>query len=106
MGFKFSRIDSLAERLIEFAAREASKIRYDRNKLQVVIGPSLSKISLDAIITVASEVVKEKNGLLYCSICKKGPYTKRGMYLHLIRVHRYDLKVLLSEELRERLEKL
>ena len=105
MGFKLSRIDILSERLIEFAAREASRIKYDRDKLQIITGPSLAKISLDSIKAVANEIVVERKGLLYCTLCRKGPFTKRGMYLHPIRVHRYDLKVLISEELRERIQK-
>ncbi len=106
MGFKLSRIDILSEKLVEFVAREASRIRYDKQKLQVVTGPTLAGLSLDTIKAVASEVVKERNGLLYCNLCRKGPYTKRGMYLHLIRVHRYDLKVMISEELRERIARI
>ncbi len=105
MGFKLSRIDVLSEKLIEFVAREASKIRYDKQKLQVIIGPSMSKIAIETIKAIGHDVVKEKNGLLYCMLCRKGPYTKRGMYLHLIRVHRYDLKLLISEELKDRISK-
>ncbi len=103
MGVKLSRIDVLSERLIEFVARHASRIKYDQAKLQIITGPSIARIVQDAINAVSSEVVRVRNGLLYCNLCRKGPYTKRGMYLHLIRVHRYELKLMISDELRERL---
>ena len=103
MGFKLSRIDILSEKLIEFVARHASRIKYDQRKLQIITGQSLYPIAQDVIKAVSSEIVRVNSGLLYCNICRKGPYTKRGMYLHLIRVHRYELKLMIEDELRERL---
>jgi hypothetical protein len=94
-----SRIDVLSERLIEFTAKAASKIRYDQRKLMAISGPSLHSIASQVIMRVANQAVIVRNGLLYCKLCRKGPFTKRGMYLHLVRVHRYELKVMITEEL-------
>jgi len=102
-----SRIDTFSERLIEFAARIASGIKINSDKLAVVTGPSLSRIALDTITAVALELTtRNSSGLLYCKLCRKGPFTKRGMYLHLIRVHRYEIKALISEEFKERVKAL
>ncbi len=106
MSIRLSRVDALAERLIEFAARRASGIQVDRVKLQAITGPSLLPIALESIEAVAAASRRIKRGLLHCGICGKGPYTKRGMYLHLVRVHRYDLKVMLLDELQNKLENL
>jgi len=39
-------------------------------------------------------------------LCSKGPFTKKGMFLHITRVHRDEVKALLEEELRARLKGL
>mgnify|MGYP000041112906 CR=1 FL=1 len=36
-----SRINSFSEKLIEFTAKAASGIKFDRNKLAVIVGPTL-----------------------------------------------------------------
>jgi hypothetical protein len=36
-------------------------------------------------------LVKVKKGMLYCGVCGKGPFTKRGLYLHLTRVHAEEI---------------
>lgn len=101
-----SRIDSFSEKLIEFVARASSGIRMDKSRLAVITGPTLLPIVLDVISKLTNEIaIKNESGLLYCGLCRKGPFTKRGMYLHLIRVHRYEIKTLISDELERRLFK-
>jgi len=98
-----SRIDVLSERLIEFVARIASKISYDQSKLKAISGSSMYKLVLNSITRVADWVSNEHDGLLWCRLCEKGPFTKRGLYLHLVRVHSYEIKNLIEEELRREL---
>ncbi len=101
-----SRIDAFSERLIEFVARASSGIRMDKSKLAVITGPTLLPLVLDLIRKLSSEIsIRNESGLIYCGLCRKGPFTKRGMYLHLIRVHRYEIKTLISDELERRLLK-
>jgi hypothetical protein len=45
-------------------------------------------------------LVEESNNLLYCKICNRGPFTKKGLYLHLLRLHKDEIKAMLEEELR------
>ena len=44
-----------------------------------------------AIRNVALQLRYYKRGLLYCPLCMRGPFTKNGYYLHLIRVHEDDM---------------
>lgn len=35
---------------------------------------------------------------IVCPLCSRGPFTKRGYYLHLIRVHPREILLLVREE--------
>ncbi len=106
MSLRMSRLDVLAERLIEFVARGASGIPIDRHKLQAITGPTILPVVMASIEAVAQDARSVRRGLLFCGICGKGPYTKRGMYLHLVRVHRYELKMMILEELQDRVREV
>jgi hypothetical protein len=84
------------ERLAEIAIRMASKMRIRDELLEEV-----SERELEAARRVAELIREERRGLVYCGICAKGSFTKRGFYLHLMRVHKEDVKVLLEKELAE-----
>ncbi|MEM4824199.1 MAG: hypothetical protein QXV31_04100 [Zestosphaera sp.] len=105
MGLNTSKLDPLSERLIDFLARRASNKSIDIDRLRVVTGSSIAKISLEAIETIAKEVSRLEGASVYCNICWKGPFTKKGMYLHLTRLHKYELKNMLIHELREKILK-
>jgi hypothetical protein len=38
---------------------------------------------------------------LHCGLCGKGPFSRKGLYLHLLRIHRYEVKSLIAEELQQ-----
>ena len=65
------------------------------------IKEKLTPDELDAVMEVANMVREEKKGLVYCGICGKGSFTKRGFFLHLMRVHSDDIKTLLAKVLEE-----
>lgn len=98
-----SRVDILSERLIEFVARAASRISYDQRKLAAISGSSMYKIIINVVNRVADFVSEERNGLLWCRLCRKGSFTKRGLYLHLVRVHSFEIKDIIEDELRREL---
>ncbi len=54
-----------------------------------------------AVEAVRDEGVVEKNGLLYCGYCGKGPFTRIGLYLHIIRVHKKQLEDTIDRVYRE-----
>ncbi|ABU81605.1 hypothetical protein [Ignicoccus hospitalis] len=82
------------DRLADIAIRIASRMRIREELLEGV-----SQEELEAAKRVAEMVREERKGLVYCAICAKGSFTKRGFYLHLMRVHKDDIKVLLEREL-------
>jgi len=102
MALTVTRMDVLAEKLIEVVARIAAGVKVDWNYVAVIAGTSLLNIVNEAITAVAEDIIVRKDDIRYCRLCGKGPFTKKGMYLHLIRVHRYELKVLINEELERR----
>ncbi|ALU12088.1 hypothetical protein EYM_00045 [Ignicoccus islandicus DSM 13165] len=79
--------------LVEYTIRLATHMRI-RDELN-----NLDYAQKEVAEKVAKLIVSEKRGLKYCSICAKGPYTKRGLYLHFMRVHKDDVKALLLQEL-------
>ncbi len=59
----------------------------------------LSRWVVEAIKRVSQTLVDEgEEGNLYCRLCGKGPYTRKGMYLHLVRVHNSTLVNLVIAE--------
>ncbi len=79
--------------LVEYTIRLASNMRL-REEFQ-----ELDEVYKEVARRVAKLIVSERRGLKYCSICAKGPYTRRGLYLHFMRVHKDDVKALLQQEL-------
>ncbi|MCE4615086.1 MAG: hypothetical protein F7B60_06130 [Desulfurococcales archaeon] len=41
---------------------------------------------------------RDGNGKYMCALCGKGGFTKRGLYLHLIRMHGDEIRDLVSRE--------
>ncbi len=99
-----SRVDVLSERLIEFVARAASRISYDQRKLVAISGTSMHGIVLKVIGRVSEWVSEDRGGLLWCRLCGRGSFTKRGLYLHLVRVHNFEIKSIIEDELRRELK--
>jgi len=90
----------LANKLVAFVARKAVGLPVDDNDLRRLTGTVLYPVMREVVKRVSSNIVTMRNGLPRCNICGKGPFTRRGLYLHLIRVHRYDIISLLEEEYR------
>ena len=66
--------------------------------------PHVSRVVLEAARNVSLQLRHMIGGekILYCTICRRGPFRPRGYYLHLVRVH-YDEIVRLVEDEAERL---
>ena len=85
------------EKLVEYTIRLATGMRLREELLEIAEDVSKRKVAE----RVAKILVTEKRGLKYCSICAKGPFTKRGLYLHFMRVHKEDVRLLLEKELEQ-----
>ena len=90
------------KKLVEYTARKASMLA-QRYELSDLVAPSIAPIFEKSVEKIALTLVKRDGGLR-CNLCNKGPFTKRGMYLHLIRVHEKDIEFMIQEELRKLLE--
>lgn len=47
----------------------------------------LARHVVEAIRNVGMQLRDERNGVLVCPICGRGPFTRRGYFLHLTRLH-------------------
>ena len=71
-----------------------------RDRIRENIGLKLIDIVEEAIDRITPIVVMRKsNNLIYCRLCLKGPFTKRGLYLHLRRIHKEEIETKLLEEI-------
>ena len=96
-------LEHMAARLVKYVARYAAGLDVDENDLRRITGSSAYPVMREAVYVVAKTIVTEKNGLPRCNICGRGPYTKRGLYLHLMRVHRDYIRELVRRALEEKL---
>ncbi|MEZ0289955.1 MAG: hypothetical protein ABWJ42_02550 [Sulfolobales archaeon] len=100
-----SRI-SVGEELLRVLAiiviKRTVGFKTDLRKDSIVI-PDTIRDEIDSIIESVSEIiVMRSGGLAYCRLCGRGSFTKRGLYLHLRRVHLEDIMRLLNEEINNR----
>lgn len=101
-----SSVSVTAEKLVEIAAKLASRMHVEDEEFEKVVSLGMLEIAKATAMVVATHVSREVNGLIYCNLCSKGPFTKKGMFLHITRVHRDEVKALLEQELRARLKGL
>ena len=101
-----SGLSITAEKLVEITARFASKITVKDEEIERLVGLSSKNLAKNASQKVAFWLVEQKDSLLYCKLCGKGPFTKKGLYLHLTRLHKDEIKGLLVEELKNEIKAL
>lgn len=53
-----------------------------------------------AVELVSRRLVLDRGGSLYCRLCNKGPFTPKGLYLHLTRLHQRELASLVDSEVK------
>lgn len=95
-----TRIDTISERLVEHVARSAAGISVSLEKITYIVGGRRAQHVYDIVENLGRKIaLVHSNGVLYCGLCRKGPFTKRGLYLHLVRRHRYDIKQLIMNEI-------
>lgn len=90
--------DYLLEMLVEYTARKATKMNASTRKLEAIAGVQMARVAVEVGDRIAESLVHESRGLPRCSLCGHGPFTYRGLYLHLLRKHYDEIKQLLEEE--------
>ncbi|AWR96668.1 hypothetical protein DFR86_03265 [Acidianus sulfidivorans JP7] len=101
-----SGISITAEKLIDITSKKASHIALKDDEITKAVGYSSKQIAEAAVDRVAFWLSTEENHLLYCKLCNKGPFTKRGLFLHLTRIHRQEIKTMLEDEIRKQIKAL
>ncbi|ALL01140.1 hypothetical protein Pyrde_1092 [Pyrodictium delaneyi] len=81
----YARLDLLyvVGKLSEAAIRKATGLSYSLND----IPRSLQDAGEEIVERVAEQLVVDDNDTLRCRICGRGPFTRKGLYLHIRRVH-------------------
>ncbi|MEM1622712.1 MAG: hypothetical protein QW780_00215 [Sulfolobales archaeon] len=92
--------DILSEKLIDVVIRVAVGFKVRNFRLKAT-SLSFEEAVSKAIEYSSKQIVRILDKQFYCNLCGKGPYTRKGMYLHLLRTHKYDIKNIVREELRE-----
>lgn len=92
------------KKMIEYIARKASLLN-QRYEIDDLVAPSIAPAVDRSMERIAMTLVKRDGGL-WCNVCSRGPFTKRGLYLHLIRVHAKDIELMIREEMRRILDKV
>lgn len=93
------RLDLLliAEKIAEAAMRRAAGLSYSLDAVPASIRPAAAEV-VERLAKDLAEV--DEKGILRCRVCGKGPFTRKGLYLHLRRVH----SDIIIEEARRMLE--
>ncbi|MCE4620864.1 MAG: hypothetical protein F7B95_00290 [Desulfurococcales archaeon] len=83
------------EKIPEYVAKLASGLE----DIESFESPVLARHTVEAVKRVALRLSGMTGGVIYCSLCGKGPLTKKGYYLHLTRVHGEDILRLVNREI-------
>lgn len=86
---------SVPVKLVEGAAKIASRL-YDPEALSTPIAPRLAVLAARNI----GIQLRSQGEVSYCIICRRGPFTKRGYYLHLVRVHGSLIRQMIADEIK------
>jgi hypothetical protein len=88
----------LKYKLVRFTAKKAAGFPADDIELERTVGSSEYLYMRRAVGLVSSRIIDDRDGHIYCGICGRGPFTKRGFYLHLIRMHGEEIYDMIIKE--------
>jgi len=86
------------DQLVKHIIRKSLGLNVDDLDLASIVGTSNIPVMRRIVDDIASKIVVFKNNNLRCGICGRGPFTKRGLYLHLTRLHVNDILAMIDEE--------
>jgi len=89
------KANSVPAKLVEGAAKIASRL-CEPDTLSI---PYAHKLAVTAARNIGIQL-RSPEELSYCVICRKGPFTKRGYYLHLVRVHGGLIRQMIADEIK------
>jgi len=88
--------ERLRERVVDGVARVAGGL-VEPGSLEI---PLASRVTVEAARNVGLQLRNAREGgrVFYCALCGRGPFTPKGYYLHLIRVHPGEILQLVQSE--------
>ncbi len=92
--------DILSEKLVDVVIRLAVGFRVRNFRLKAS-SSGFEEVVYRTLEYSSKRLVRISGGQTYCGLCGRGPYTRKGMYLHLLRVHKYEIKNIVREELED-----
>jgi len=91
----------LKHELVRYIIRRALGLPVDDIDLIDIVGSTDYPVMKRVVDSISSKLITEKNNHLRCGLCGKGPFTKRGLYLHMMRIHFNDILGLVDEKIKE-----
>lgn len=101
-----SSVALLAEKLFGPTIKIACFGKVEQEEITQNIGISMAKAGTEVASRIAYWLVKEENASFTCRICYKKGFTRKGLYLHLRRVHKKEIRLMIEEELRAEAKKV
>lgn len=89
------------EKLVKYIIRKSLGLSVDDIDLVGIVGSTNYPLMKRVVDKITLRLVTEKNNHLRCGLCGKGPFTKRGLYLHMMRKHYNDVIRLVDEIISE-----
>jgi len=89
--------------LVRLVARYVAGLSIDRRFVEENTPPGAEGAITNILEDVKSQVLEIKQGLMICRLCGEGPFTRTGLYLHLLRRHGNELVHLVMERVDERI---
>jgi len=91
----------LKNELVKYIIRKALDLPVDNIELKNIVGSTSYQLMIQIINNISTKLVVQKENHLRCGLCNKGPFTKRGLYLHLNRVHFNNILEEIDKRIRE-----
>ncbi len=92
-------LENLVTRIADASMRAASRLHYAIPSIKLESPEMVNEI----ISNVASQIAEYDGVSLRCKICGKGPFTRKGLYLHLKRVHQTHVEQIVRRTLEYKL---
>ncbi len=102
MNNQSMQLVEIVSKIAELAIRRACGLQYSLEELP----PSLRKPAKEIIEQISAQLVLRDKDTLRCKICGKGPFTRKGLYLHIRRVHLDQVYQIARRELEDYLWRL
>ncbi|WP_188848317.1 hypothetical protein [Sulfodiicoccus acidiphilus] len=96
----------MVEKLVVPTVKVACGFKVEDNELIALVGFAMAPTSREVLTKVSFWLFKINGSVLKCGICDRGPLTRKGLFLHLTRVHREEVKALVRDELTRELKKV